>query len=94
MKILKHAREQHKKYINKVKNDNLSGSKRRKHTTERFNNLKDICRCYDDLSGSDTRERLIEFLGLFSRCDGIRDDQFEFAPDSDTETSSSENESE
>ena len=32
------------------------------------------------------------FLGLFARRDAIRDDQFEFAPDSDTETSNSENE--
>ena len=86
--------DQHKNYIDKVKNDNLTGSNRRKHTTERFDNLKDICQDYDNLSGSDRRERLIEFLGLFSRCDGIRDNQFEFAPDSDTETSGSENETE
>ena len=53
-----------------------------------------ICCEYDDLSGPERQERLIEFLGLFARRDAIRDDQFEFAPDSDTETSNSENENE
>ena len=44
------------------------------------------------LSGPERQERLIEFLGLFARRDAIRDDQFEFAPDS--ELSNSDNESE
>ena len=39
-------------------------------------------------------KRLIEFLGLFARRDAIRDNQFEFANDSDPETSSSDNENE
>ena len=67
MKILRHARKNYKNWVDKVKNDNLSGKR---------------------------QERLIEFLGLFARRDAIRDDQFEFAPDSDTETSNSENENE
>ena len=46
------------------------------------------------LSGPERQERLIEFLGLFARRDAIRDDQFEFAPDSDSELSNSDNESE
>ena len=94
MKILRHARKNYKNWIDKVKNDNLTGAKRRKTTTERFENLKGICREYDDLSGPERQERLIEFLGLFARRDAIRDDQFEFSPDSDTETSNSENENE
>ena len=44
------------------------------------------------LSGPERQERLIEFLGLFARRDAIRDDQFEFTPDS--ELSNSDNESE
>ena len=68
--------------------------KRRKITTERFSNLKDICREYDNLSGPERQERLIEFLGLFARRDAIRDNQFEFATDSDSEPSSSDNENE
>ena len=48
MKILKHARDQHENYMDKVKNDNLAGSKRRKHKTERFDNLKDIFQDYDN----------------------------------------------
>ena len=94
MRILRHARKHYKNWVDKVKNDNLTGNKRRKTTTERFENLKGICREYDDLSGPERQERLIEFLGLFARRDAIRDDQFEFAPDSDTETSNSENENE
>ena len=39
-------------------------------------------------------KRLIEFLGLFARRDAIRDNQFEFATDSDSEPSSSDNENE
>ena len=39
-------------------------------------------------------KRLIEFLGLFARRDAIRDNQFEFAIDSDPEISSSDNENE
>ena len=39
-------------------------------------------------------KRLIEFLGLFASRDAIRDNQFEFANDSDPETSSSDNENE
>ena len=46
------------------------------------------------LSGPERQERLIEFLGLFARRDAIRDDQFEFAPDSASELSNSDNESE
>ena len=38
--------------------------------------------------------RSIKFLGLFARRDAIPDNQFEFSPDSDTELSNSENESE
>ena len=92
MKILRHARKHFKNYLDKVKNDNLTGAKRRKTTTEKFDNLKDICVEYDNLSGPERQERLIEFLGLFARRDAIRDDQFEFAPDS--ELSNSDNESE
>ena len=94
MKILRHARKHYKNYVDKVKNDNLTGSKRRKITTERYNNLKDICQEFDNLSGPQRHERLVEFLGLFARRDAIPDNQFEFAPDSDTEMSNSENESE
>ena len=46
------------------------------------------------LSGPERQERLIEFLGLFARRDAIRDDKFEFTPDSDSELSNSDNESE
>ena len=46
------------------------------------------------LSEPERQERLIEFLGLFARRDAIRDDQFEFSPDSDSELSNSDNESE
>ena len=46
------------------------------------------------LSGPERQERLIEFLGLFARRVAIRDDQFEFAPDSDSELSNSDHESE
>ena len=53
-----------------------------------------ICREYDNLSGPERQERLIEFLGLFARRDAIRDNQFEFATDSDSEPSSSDNENE
>ena len=76
-----------------VKNDNLTGSKRPKTRTERYDNLKDICDEYDNLSGPERQERLIEFLGLFARRDAIPD-KFEFSPDSDTELSNSDNESE
>ena len=93
-KLLRHARKHYKNYVDKVKNDNLTGSKRRKITTERYNNLKDICQEFDNLSGPQRHERLVEFLGLFARRDAIPDNQFEFAPDSDTEVSNSENESE
>ena len=62
--------------------------------SERYDSLKDICREYDNLSGPEREERLIEFLGLFARRDAIRDNQFEFATDSDHETSSSDNENE
>ena len=62
--------------------------------SERYDSLKDICREYDNLSGPERQERLIEFLGLFARRDAIRDNQFEFATDSDSETSSSDNENE
>ena len=94
MKILKHARKHFKNYLDKVKNDNLTQNKRRKITTERFSNLKDICREYDNLSGPERQERLIEFLGLFARRDDIRDNQFELATDSDSETYPSDNENE
>ena len=94
MKILRHARKNYKNWIDKVKNDNLTGSKRPKTRTERFNNLKDICEEYDNLSGPERQERLIEFLGLFARRDAIPDNKMEFAPDSDTELSNSDNESE
>ena len=94
MKILRHARKHFKNYLDKVKNDNLTQNKRRKITTERFDNLKDICDEYDNLSGPERQERLIEFLGLFARRDAIRDNQFEFATDSDSEPSSSDNENE
>ena len=87
-------RKHYKNYVDKVKNDNLTGSKRRKITTERYDNLKDICKEFDNLSGPQRHERLVEFLGLFARRDAIPDNQFEFAPDSDTEVSNSENESE
>ena len=49
---------------------------------------------YDNLSGPERQERLIEFLGLFASRDAIPDKKFEFAPDSDTELSNSDNESE
>ena len=62
--------------------------------SERYDSLKDICREYDNLSGPEREERLIEFLGLFARRDAIRDNQFEFATDSDSEPSSSDNENE
>ena len=62
--------------------------------SERYDSLKDICREYDNLSGPERQERLIEFLGLFARRDAIRDNQFEFATDSDPEISSSDNENE
>ena len=88
------ARKHFKNYLDKVKNDNLTGAKRRKTTTEKFDNLKDICVEYDNLSGPEGQERLIVFLGLFASRDAIRDDQFEFAPDSDSELSNSDNESE
>ena len=93
MKILRHARKSYKNWIDKVKNDNLTGSKRPKTRTERYDNLKDICDEYDNLSGPERQERLIEFLGLFARRDAIPD-KFEFSPDSDTELSNSDNESE
>ena len=51
----------------------MTRNKRRKITTERFDNLKDICSEYDNLSGPERQERLIEFLGLFARRDAIRD---------------------
>ena len=92
-KILRHARKHYKNWIDKVKNDNLTGSKRPKTRTERYDNLKDICDEYDNLSGPERQERLIEFLGLFARRDAIPD-KFEFSPDSDTELSNSDNESE
>ena len=62
--------------------------------SERYHSLKDICREYGNLSGPERQERLIEFLGLFARRDAIRDNQFEFATDSDSEPSSSDNENE
>ena len=62
--------------------------------SERYDSLKDICREYDNLSGPERQERLIEFLGLFARRDDIRDNQFEFATDSDSETYPSDNENE
>ena len=62
--------------------------------SERYDSLKDIFREYDNLSGPERQERLIEFLGLFARRDAIRDNQFEFATDSDSEPSSSDNENE
>ena len=62
--------------------------------SERYDSLKDICREYDNLSGPERQERLIEFLGLFARRDAIRDNQFEFATDSDSETYPSDNENE
>ena len=74
--------------------EKLRRNKRRKITTERFDNLKDICHEYDNLSGHERQERLIEFLGLFARRDAIRDNQFEFATDSDSETYPSDNENE
>ena len=37
-------------------------------------------------------KRLIEFLGLFASRDAIRDNQFEFANDSDPETPAFDNE--
>ena len=67
MKILRHARKHFKNYLDKVKNDNLTQNKRRKITTERFDNLKDICDEYDNLSGPERQERLIEFLGLLNK---------------------------
>ena len=94
MKILRHARKHYKNWIDKVKNDNLTGSKRPKTRTERYDNLKDICDEYDNLSGPERQERLIEFLGLFARRDAIPDKKMEFALDSDTELSNSDNESE
>ena len=94
MKILRHARKNYKNWIDKVKNDNLTDAKRRKTRTERFDNLKDICEEYNNLSGPERQERLIEFLGLFARRDAIPDKQFEFSPDSDTELSNSDNKSE
>ena len=45
---------------------------------------------YDNLSGPERQERLIEFLGLFASRDAIRDDQFEFSPESETEASDNE----
>ena len=62
--------------------------------SERYDSLKDIFREYDNLSGPERQERLIEFLGLFARRDDIRDNQFEFATDSDSETYPSDNENE
>ena len=62
--------------------------------SERYDSLKDICREYHNLSGHERQERLIEFLGLFARRDAIRDNQFEFATDSDSETYPSDNENE
>ena len=50
-----------------------------------FNTIKNICIEYDDLFGPERQEQLISFLGLFAGRDAIYDDQFEFAPDSDTE---------
>ena len=41
--------------------------------SERYDSLKDIFREYDNLSGPERQERLIEFLGLFARRDAIRD---------------------
>ena len=94
MKILRHARQSYKNWVDKVKNDNLTKCKRPKTRTERFDNLKDICEEYDNLSGPERQERLIEFLGLFARRDAIPDKKMEFALDSDTELSNSDNESE
>ena len=62
--------------------------------SERYDSLKDICREYDNPSGPERQEGLIEFLGLFARRDAIRDNQFEFATDSDSETYPSDNENE
>ena len=46
------------------------------------------------MSGPERQERLIEFRGLFARRDAIPDKKFESEPDSDTELSDSDNESE
>ena len=56
--------------------------------------LRHARKSYKNLSGPERQERLIEFLGLFARRDAIPDKKMEFALDSDTELSNSDNESE
>ena len=64
MKILRHARKHFKNYLDKVKNDNLTQNKRRKITTVVSIISKIFAVLYDNLSGPERQERLIEFLGL------------------------------
>ena len=69
--------------------NNLTSTKRRKITTERFEKLGELCHAFDQLSGPERKESLIEFLERFSRCDGIPPlKKYDFEQSFDTESSS------
>ena len=58
-------------YIDKAKMNNLTSAKRQRTTTERYERLAEICEAYDNLSGPERQESLIDFLGQFARTDNI-----------------------
>ena len=57
--------------MDKVRMNNLTSTKRRRITTERFERLQELCIEYDCLSGPERQESLIEYLGKFSCTDNI-----------------------
>ena len=82
---MKHKKKHQNRYIWKVKNNDLSGTKRPKWRTEKFEILQDLCENYDKFSGPERKQNLIEYLGKFSRRDAIPEKYYE-TPETDDET--------
>ena len=69
--------------------NNLTSAKRRRTTTERYERLAEICEAYDNLSGPERQESLIDFLGQFALSDNIpKFNDRDLERNSDTEPSS------
>ena len=65
IKIMNHKKKHRNQYIWKVKNNNLSGTKRPKWRTEKFEILQDLCENYDKFSGPERKKISLNTLDDF-----------------------------